>query len=149
MGQPQSSESGPIAARQYRTERIVVYWNPRICIHSHTCVRGLPLVFQPNEKPWIKVDAATADEIAAVVAQCPSGALHVERLDGAPPQEPDGEATITPLPNGPLLVRGRARILNADGSVMREDSRMTLCRCGQSNNKPFCDGSHRAAGFQG
>lgn len=134
--------------RSYRTDKIVVYWNASVCINSHRCVNGLPQVFQPKARPWIKVDAATADEIAEVVARCPSGALHFERLDGGAQEQVADEVTMAPQPDGPLYVRGRMRIVNADGSLLREDSRMALCRCGSSHNKPFCDGSHRSNGFQ-
>lgn len=131
----------------YRTEQIAVHWNASRCIHSGNCVRGLPLVFQPSERPWINVDAANAAEIAEVVAHCPSGALHVERLDGSPQEMADETTLISPRPDGPLFVRGHIRVVGADGTVLREDTRMALCRCGHSNNKPFCDGSHRRVGF--
>lgn len=134
--------------RSYRTDKIVVYWNPSVCINSHNCVNGLPQVFRPKERPWIQVDAADADEVAQVVARCPSGALHFERLDGGEQEEIAEEATIAPQPNGPLYVRGRMRIVKADGTLLREDGRMALCRCGQSHKKPFCDGSHTTTGFQ-
>jgi CDGSH-type Zn-finger protein len=52
-----------------------------------------------------------------------------------------------PRPNGPLFVRGRLRIVGDDGEVIREDTRVALCRCGGSSNKPFCDGTHRRNGF--
>jgi uncharacterized Fe-S cluster protein YjdI len=134
--------------RVYRNERIAVHWNPGRCVHSKRCMRGLPQVFQPDARPWVQVDGATADEIAAVVARCPSGALHVERLDGKENVEPDEPATIEPQPNGPLYISGPMRILDANGAVIREDTRVALCRCGHSRNKPFCDGSHETSGFQ-
>jgi uncharacterized Fe-S cluster protein YjdI len=147
MEQPtQSSKDEP--QRVYSNERIAVRWNPSRCIHSEHCSQGLPQVFQPSARPWIQVDAATADEIAAVVARCPSGALHVERLDGGPSEEPQEPTTIEPRPNGPLYLRGRLRIVDAEGILLREDTRVALCRCGHSRNKPFCDGSHETAGFQ-
>jgi hypothetical protein len=96
----------------------------------------------------VQVDAATADGIAAVVARCPSGALHVERLDGGASEEPVTPTMIEPQPNGPLYVSGSVRILDANGLVIREDTRVALCRCGRSRSKPFCDGSHEISGFQ-
>jgi uncharacterized Fe-S cluster protein YjdI len=134
--------------RVYRNERIAVHWNPSRCVHSERCMRGLPQVFQPNARPWIQIDEATAEEIAAVVARCPSGALHVERLDGGGSMEPGEPATIEAQSNGPLYISGPVRILDASGVVIREDTRVALCRCGHSRNKPFCDGSHETAGFQ-
>lgn len=138
----------PASARVYRSATIAVYWNPRVCMHAARCVAGLPGVFKPGERPWVHVDAASADDIAEVITRCPSGALHFERLDGGPAEEPDAHMTITPRPNGPLYVRGRIRITSASGDVIREDTRVALCRCGHSEIKPFCDGSHRRVGFK-
>ena len=137
----------PTSQRIYRSQSIAVHWNPRLCIHSARCVMGLPDVFQPGQRPWVKVEAASAEEIAAVIRRCPTGALHYERLDGGSTEEPDATLTITPQRNGPLYVRGRARIAGPGGETVREDTRMALCRCGNSANKPFCDGSHRRVGF--
>lgn len=133
--------------REYRTQQIAVFWEPKLCIHSGNCVRGLPRVFNPKARPWIAVDAATADQIADVVQRCPTGALHFERLDGGAQEPVAAMTTIEPRPNGPLYVRGHVRILGPDGSLLREDTRMALCRCGHSENKPFCDGSHLRVGF--
>lgn len=63
----------------YEGNGITVTFDPTICIHSGKCVRGLPAVFDVRRKKWIDVDAATADEIAAQVARCPSGALQATR----------------------------------------------------------------------
>lgn len=146
--QQQQKSSQPPNQRTYRTDKIVVYWNPGACINSHNCVNGLPQVFRPKDRPWIHVDAADADEIAKVIPRCPSGALHYERLDGGAQEEVSEEITIAPQPNGPLYVRGLVRIMKADGTLLREDSRMALCRCGQSHKKPFCDGTHRTVDFE-
>jgi uncharacterized Fe-S cluster protein YjdI len=143
---PQAPAEEP--QRVYRNERIAVHWNPSRSVHSERCARGLPQVFQPDARPWLRVDEATADEIAAVVARCPYGALHVERLDGGASEEPGEPTLVEPQPNGPLYVSGQVRILDANGVVIREDTRVALCRCGHSRNKPFCDGSHEIVGFQ-
>lgn len=135
------------SSRKYTGERIEVEWEPRLCIHVRNCVRALPQVFDAEARPWITVDAADADAVAATVTACPTGALHFRRLDGGPEEEEPVETTVEPRPNGPLFVRGRVRIVGADGEVVREDTRVALCRCGGSANKPFCDGSHRRNGF--
>ena len=59
------------------------------------------------------------------------------------------EATITPYRDGPLLVRGPVRLLDQDGNEIDpgREGTIALCRCGQSQTKPFCDASHRASGF--
>ncbi len=89
-----------------------------------------------------------ADRIAETILTCPTGALHFRRLDGGAQEEPNEPTTIDPRPNGPLLVRGRVRIVDKDSNLLREDTRAALCRCGASGNKPFCDGTHRTIGFE-
>jgi CDGSH-type Zn-finger protein len=111
------------------------------------CVRGLRQVFNPEARPWVAVDAADADAIAATIETCPTGALHYRRLDGGRQEQPQEDTTVEPRPNGPLFVRGLVRIVDPDGQLIREDTRLVLCRCGASGNKPFCDGSHRRVGF--
>ena len=112
------------------------------CIHARNCVLGLPNVFRANvEGDWIDPDGAPADEIFAAAARCPSGAIQVERIDGAPNEAPSGRNVVAVLENGPYAVRGDLRV--AGGTELRA----TLCRCGASANKPFCDGSHVAAKF--
>ncbi len=138
----------PDVERVYRNAHIAVAWEPKLCIHAATCFRNLPEVFQPQSRPWVKVDAATADQIADVVMQCPTGALHFERFDDGPAEPLPEETTIDARPNGPLYVRGRVRILGPGGQLIRADTRLALCRCGHSGNKPFCDGTHRRVGFR-
>ena len=139
-------ERGP--RRVYANDAIEVHWEPRLCIHVKSCVRRLPGVFVPEARPWVEVDAADAGSIAATVLTCPTGALHFLRLDGGAQEEAPGETTVEPRPNGPLFVRGRVRIVDDQGRLIREDTRVALCRCGASANKPFCDGSHRRIGFR-
>ena len=62
--------------RVYEGRDITVEYDAARCIHVAECVKGLPAVFDPNRRPWVDPDAATADEIAAVVRRCPTGALH-------------------------------------------------------------------------
>jgi uncharacterized Fe-S cluster protein YjdI/CDGSH-type Zn-finger protein len=134
--------------RVYEAPTIEVHWEPRLCIHTGNCVRGLPRVFDPKARPWVAVAAADADAIARTIETCPTGALHYRRLDGGRQEQPPEETTVEASADGPLLVRGDVRILGGDGSVIREDTRVALCRCGASKNKPFCDGSHRRVGFR-
>jgi uncharacterized Fe-S cluster protein YjdI len=135
-------------SRTYANDSIEVQWEPRLCIHTRSCVRALPQVFDPEARPWVAVDAADADAVARTIETCPTGALHYRRLDGGGEETADASTVIEPRPNGPLFVRGRVRIVDDEGQVIREDTRVALCRCGGSENKPFCDGSHRRIGFQ-
>ena len=143
----QDERKRPGVERVYCNDHIAVSWEPGLCIHVGCCFGGLPHVFKPRERPWVDVNAASPDEIAATVMRCPTGALHFERLDGGPQEAMPEESTITERPNGPLYVRGRLEIRLQDGSV-REETRVALCRCGQSANKPFCDNTHRRIGFR-
>src|SRR5215510_7301494 len=121
--------------RTYANDAIEVHWEPRFCIHVQNCVRNLPAVFKADQRPWVVLDGADADAVAAAVEQCPTGALHYRRLDGGPQERGAEETVIEPRPNGPLFVRGRLRVVNDDGHVIREDTRVALCRCGGSANK--------------
>jgi uncharacterized Fe-S cluster protein YjdI len=138
----------PAVLRQYEGDGIVVHWEPRLCIHVASCIRALPDVFDPNARPWVNVTAANADEIAAAVETCPTGALRYERTDGAPQEAPASPATVQPRLNGPLFVRGEVEVVDTQGNVLRQATRLALCRCGASANKPYCDLSHRAVGFK-
>jgi uncharacterized Fe-S cluster protein YjdI len=137
-----------VVTREYATDEIVVEWEPRLCFHSQNCVRSLPQVFDSARRPWIMVDAASADEIEAAVTKCPSGALRTRRIGTASTRRvgaPEVRASV----DGPLLISGGVRVLDADGTVLYEGERAALCRCGGSANKPFCDGTHRTNGFRG
>jgi CDGSH-type Zn-finger protein/uncharacterized Fe-S cluster protein YjdI len=129
-----------VARRSYETDRIRVQWESRRCIHTAICLRTLPQVFDVHRRPWIDVDAADADQIARAVERCPTGALRYERLDRESGEQPESPTRV--IPNGPLLLRGRLRVETPGGEVIAEETRLALCRCGASANKPFCDNSH-------
>ena len=131
----------------FESKAITVTWNKRRCIHAAECVRGLPDVFEPGRKPWIVPDHASADEIASVVARCPTGALHFERHDGGAAETHESENTVWVARHGPLQLRGALELGTDEDSALSE-TRASLCRCGRSRNKPFCDGSHHPAGFR-
>lgn len=59
----------------------------------------------------------------------------------------NGTLNVQPLPNGPLMVAGNLEVVSGTGRTVDKVTKAFLCRCGQSKNKPFCDGSHKAAGF--
>jgi uncharacterized Fe-S cluster protein YjdI len=135
-------------AKEYATDEIVVEWEPRLCFHSRNCVRALPQVFDESRRPWVSVDAASADAVEDAVARCPSGALRTRRVGAARPRR-EGTIDVCASADGPLLVTGGVRILDAEGNVLYEGERAALCRCGGSSNKPFCDGTHKENGFHG
>jgi CDGSH-type Zn-finger protein/uncharacterized Fe-S cluster protein YjdI len=123
--------------------KAVIEFDASKCIHSRHCVLDRPDVFVPNVTgEWIHPDAASPDDVVALARNCPSGAIVARRLDGGPEEAAPHVNTVRVLENGPLAVRAT---LTIDGSPA--GYRATLCRCGQSKSKPFCDGSHSAAGF--
>jgi uncharacterized Fe-S cluster protein YjdI len=132
--------------KEYASEEIVVEWEPRLCFHSQNCVKSLPQVFDESRRPWVDVNRASTDEVEAAVARCPSGALRSRRLRAHRARRPCSEVCASA--NGPLLVTGGVRVLDAEGNVLYEGERAALCRCGGSSNKPFCDGTHRTNGFR-
>jgi CDGSH-type Zn-finger protein/uncharacterized Fe-S cluster protein YjdI len=112
------------------------------CIHSRHCVLGRPDVFVPNVKgEWIYPDRATPAEVAELAHNCPSGAIRYELVDGGGETAPPVN-TAHVRENGPLAFSAELKISGAAAGY-----RATLCRCGASRNKPFCDGSHTAASF--
>src|SRR6185437_4427285 len=88
-----------------------------------------------------------ADAVAGIVELCPSGALQYRRLDGGREEVVPEATALTPIKNGPLMVRGRIDVTREDGTV-ETMPRATLCRCGQSLHKPFCDNEHIKVGFR-
>lgn|SRR5574341_1052566 len=134
--------------REYRSSSIVVTFEPRFCIHAARCLMNLPEVFDVEKKPWIQPQNAPAARVAEVIMTCPTGALHFRRLDGGQGEKGDSQVSVEIRPAGPLFLRGNVQIKDASGNVIRQDTPVALCRCGYSSNKPFCDGSHRAVGFE-
>ncbi|MBK8195414.1 MAG: (4Fe-4S)-binding protein [Lewinellaceae bacterium] len=135
--------------KQYSNDDITVVWKPDVCIHSTLCWRGLLEVFNPRNRPWIDMDGADTAAIMAQVDKCPSGALSWYR-NGEKAVEPgqvDVETIVEASPNGPLMVYGNIRVKHADGAETVKHKVTAFCRCGQSQNKPYCDGSHKKAGF--
>jgi CDGSH-type Zn-finger protein/uncharacterized Fe-S cluster protein YjdI len=129
---------------EYRGERITVVNDGKRCIHSRYCVLGLPDVFRPNvDGPWIEPNAATTEAAIAVITKCPSGALRYRSEGPTPAECVPGVNTIRVMEDGPLVVHAE---LNVGGDT--SSHRATLCRCGKSFNKPYCDRMHVKAAFK-
>jgi CDGSH-type Zn-finger protein/uncharacterized Fe-S cluster protein YjdI len=120
-----------------------IHFEAARCVHSRHCVLDRPDVFVPNiEGEWIHPERASGEEIAALAANCPSGAITCTRHDGVADEQAPRVNTACVRENGPLAVHAE---LSLPGGEQR--LRATLCRCGASSSKPYCDGSHTAAGF--
>lgn len=133
----------PGAIEEARGDHLVLRFEAKRCIHSRHCVLGAPRVFLANVKgPWLYPDEMHVEGLVHISRTCPSGAITYERIDGGP-AEPVPEVNELRLrENGPYAVRADVDLIG-HGSLLRA----TLCRCGASQNKPFCDGSHNAAKF--
>jgi CDGSH-type Zn-finger protein/uncharacterized Fe-S cluster protein YjdI len=126
-----------------RGEKLELQFEARRCIHSRFCVTGAPQVFLANVKgAWIHPDAMPVERLVEVAHACPSGAIRYRRLDGAA-QEPVPPVNLASVREaGPYAFRGQLQLAGAAAGF-----RATLCRCGASKNKPYCDGSHHEVGF--
>jgi len=125
------------------TKDITVRFNTKRCVHSRHCVLEAPSVFRANTPgAWIHPEAASVEHIVRVAHNCPSGAITYDRHDGGPQEAPPEANVVRVRENGPYAV---AADIAMSGDTM---TRATLCRCGQSKNKPFCDNSHIKAGFK-
>lgn len=118
------------------------------CVHSRGCVLSHPDVFVPNVKgEWLHPDAQPIEELMHVAKSCPSGAIRVVRNDASTGEKNSDGApivnTVRVRQNGPLAIEAELLIHGEAQAAPRA----TLCRCGQSQNKPFCDSSHVGAAF--
>jgi CDGSH-type Zn-finger protein/uncharacterized Fe-S cluster protein YjdI len=128
---------------EIRGKKVLIRFEGGKCIHSRGCVLGRPDVFVPNvEGDWIHPDAASPEDVAKLAENCPSGAIAYERLDGGPNEQAPKVNTARVLENGPIALRGELSIQG------KRAFRATLCRCGASKNKPYCDTSHHEASFE-
>ncbi len=137
-----------MSKKTYRSDDINVTFDAGRCIHTKECVHGLPEVFDVEKRPWIRPDKAAPQNVAEVIMRCPTGALQFERKDGGAPEPVPAVNLISVAKDGPLYLRGDIEIKEYDGTTVVEGTRVALSRCGASQNKPFCDNSHRNSGFR-
>jgi CDGSH-type Zn-finger protein/uncharacterized Fe-S cluster protein YjdI len=122
---------------------LTVIYEGKKCIHARLCVTGAPSVFLANvQGPWIHPDALAVESVVEIAHACPSGAIRYRRKDGTPDETPPPVNLLVIREAGPYAVRADLRLAGQAGAY-----RATLCRCGASKNKPYCDGSHREVSF--
>lgn len=122
---------------------VVIHFDTPRCIHSRHCVLDRPDVFVPNVAgDWIHPDRATPAELLELAHNCPSGAIQCAAADGSAMETAPRVNTVRVYENGPLALHAPLSIDGQDHGY-----RLTLCRCGASAHKPFCDRSHATAGF--
>jgi len=126
-----------------RGKVVIIHFDGERCIHSRHCVLDRPDVFVPNAKgDWIHPDQATPADVARLAHNCPSGAIRYEMVDGSPGESAPLVNKVRIRENGPLAFHAPVTVAGKDEGV-----RVTLCRCGASKTKPFCDSSHVSSGF--
>jgi CDGSH-type Zn-finger protein/uncharacterized Fe-S cluster protein YjdI len=136
--------------KSYVGKKITIHDNRRICSHAAECVNNLPSVFKLNARPWIESDGATVEEIIYTIRKCPSGALSYS-IDGfGYKDQNERKPMVTVSRDGPFLVTVGIDLIGeniqfGDGASKEY---YTLCRCGASSNKPFCDGMHKVINFK-
>ncbi len=154
-------------SRRYSNEEITVFWKPSKCIHATTCFRELLEVFNPRKRPWINMKGAPTGKIIKVVDKCPTQAIswkwnkdietsanqvstdnntEITPSDVFAMKE-DNSALITIMKDGPILVEGNFKTISGSGSELHSMKMTSFCRCGNSHNQPYCDGTHRKTGF--
>ena len=124
-------------------QKLALSFETKRCIHARFCVTGAPNVFLANvQGPWIHPDAMEVERVVEIAHACPSGAISYHRLDGVHDETAPPVNLASIRESGPYAFRGQLEI---DGES--RGYRATLCRCGASKNKPFCDSSHHDIGF--
>ena len=126
---------------EYVGQEITIHDNRGICAHAGRCTDDLKSVFKLKQEPWIDPDGDTVENIVALIEKCPSGALSYS-IDGVEHRDHMAETAILIAPNGPYVIQGGAELENTEFGEGASREHFDLCRCGKSNNKPFCSGAH-------
>ncbi len=137
----------PDKRAEYEGQGITVHDNRGICAHAGHCTGNLSSVFKLSEEPWIDPDGATVKDIINTIKKCPSGALSYT-IDNVEHRDQDREPMVTVTKDGPYAVTGGIELVDQPLGEEASTEHYTLCRCGGSKNKPFCDGTHWHIGFK-
>lgn len=140
------SDGAKDKVRSYPGPGITIHDNRTVCVHAAECTKGLPQVFKYGERPWIDPNGSPPQPALEVIRKCPSGALSYS-VDGQPVKPETWPPSITVMKDGPYAVLG-IELQGAGFAQGVPRERYTLCRCGASRNKPFCDATHVEAGFK-
>ncbi len=130
--------------RDYVGKKITIHDNRSICSHPGFCYQDLPTVFDMSKHPWVNPDGDKVESIITIIKRCPSGALSYT-IDGVKCDSFSDTPSVRVLKDGPYIVRGHVELIDERQPVSKEH--YSLCRCGLSHNKPFCDGEHFRQGF--
>jgi CDGSH-type Zn-finger protein len=127
--------------KSYQGKKITIHDNRGICSHAGFCTDNLASVFRMDQRPWIDPDGATVEAIIETIKQCPSGALSYT-IEAVEYRDQTRDPMIAVSKDGPYYVTGRVELKDQPRGEGASEEHYTLCRCGASKNKPFCDGSH-------
>ena len=131
--------------RTYDGDGFAMTDDKSLCSHAGFCVRE-------HGHAWDLVGTAKSpqqvDQVKGMIQACPSGRLQFHEPDGSASVEPDFSQRIAIIDDGPLYVQGGIPVEGADGETYETMNRVSLCRCGASKNKPYCDGTHTKIGFR-
>jgi CDGSH-type Zn-finger protein/ferredoxin len=131
--------------QEYQGKEVTITFNRSICSGAGKCVQGLGTVFKSGDSSnWIFPDNDTAENIIAQVKACPSGALSCQVGDEVTIDERTAQK-VTIVKNGPYHVEG-IEMETENRPTRGSSSKFSLCRCGKSRNKPYCDYSHAEQG---
>ena len=141
-----TANRNPASSRRktFTGPNVVMTDDPTLCVHAGFCGTRLTNVWKMVKKAD---DPEVKTRLQEMVANCPSGRLEISQTEDGKLEEPEYVPSVATIPNGPLWVRGGVEIQTMDGFTYEIRNRVTLCRCGQSKNKPFCDGTHVETGF--
>jgi CDGSH-type Zn-finger protein len=131
--------------RTYRGTGVTVRDDRSICEHAGFCGNRLSNVWKMVEDTS---DSVARSQMMSKIERCPSGALTYRVDEDGQDIEPDLALGVGVVNDGPYFVSGGLSVTRADGQPFESRNRMTLCRCGQSANKPLCDGTHKEVGFR-
>ena len=135
------ADRSPDKRDDYEGDGITIHDNRGLCAHAGRCTDNLKSVFKLGTEPWIDPKGATAEEIIKVINMCPSGALSYS-IDGVEHAERGGDPQVILAPHGPYVFIGGVDLEGVDSMEGGTSDHVTLCRCGESKNKPFCSGAH-------
>jgi CDGSH-type Zn-finger protein len=141
------ADPGEDRRENYPAGRITIHDNRSICAHAGHCTDGLKSVFKYGSEPWIDPAGGSVEAIIETVRRCPSGALNYS-LDGAEAKDQERKPAITVTKDGPYAIVGAVQLSGQPRAQGASTEHYTLCRCGESRNKPLCDGSHWSIGFR-
>jgi CDGSH-type Zn-finger protein/ferredoxin len=143
-----SEDRVPNRVKEYVGKNITIVDNRGVCSHDGSCLKYAPNVFIKDARPWINPDGDSVENIIDTIKKCPSGALSY-KLDGKHYTDYCDEKKVVIKKKGPLEIKGGVMLSCDSDDTPQIEDHYTLCRCGGSKNKPFCDGTHLNNGFEG